>query len=352
MKLHKNIKVLSLYIDGELDRKLSDSVAAHLEACEECRTAVERLTETKKLLAETQTVRPPANLAKQIMDSIPETASTPLRARKLYLPALGTIALLVVVSLVTFNRNQVIKRAQGVQIAKAPVQEKPADATGIAAVPELQYEKSTVDEVKGGNDKKLASGPEEYRESFNFEDKSTAVEKSVNELPALSKADRDAESEVKEAEKTKSVYAVTAVTPSSELKKEEQFCIVGEDGKAVCENISRDSVRKEVLKTASAKPLPNAIVIRNSREWTSIWTAQNTAQNLTLPLPDVDFKEKMVVAVPSRQAENEYTVVNAIEEKDKIIIQYKEQPLQKITPLPYQLNVVNQKPAVELQKLD
>ncbi len=338
MKLHKNIEIFSLYIDGELDKKLADSVAAHLETCEECKTAVERLAETKKLLSETQTVQPPANLVKQIMDSIPETAPRALPVRKFYFPVLGTIALLIAVSLITFNRTHGIKGAQGVQVAKAPVNEKSAEVIEETA-PSSLISKAEKPAVFAGADADTA--------------KVKMDEASVREKGEV--ADERVRMGEEFAVKKEKAIPQESKNSASPESAEGEFCYIGADGKSVCEDTSGKTAISLAAKTAGMarkEPFPNAIVIRNGKEWTSIWTAQNTAQNLTLPLPDVDFREKMVVAVPSIQANNEYTVVNTLEEKDKIIIQYKEQPLQKISPPPYQLNVVNQKPSVELQKID
>ncbi|MBN1445351.1 MAG: zf-HC2 domain-containing protein [Candidatus Omnitrophica bacterium] len=338
MNLHKNIKILSLYMDGELDKRLADSVAAHLETCEECRAAVERLKETKKLLSGTQPVQPPANLAKQIMERIPREKPSALPVKRFYVPALGTLALLIAASLVMFNRSQVTQRAQGLQTAKAPVNEK-TDGVIEETAPSSLISKAEKPAVFARSDADMAK---EKTDEFSVREKGVAASEKLRSAEEFAVK----KEEVSNAERKSAAPAESA---------EGEFCYIGGDGKTVCEDTSGKTAISLAAKTAGMArkaAFPNAIVIRDGKEWNSIWNTQNTAQNLTLPLPDVNFKEKMVVAVPSIQADNEYTVVNTLEEKDKIIIQYKEQPLQK-TPLPpYQLNVVNQKPSVEFQKID
>ncbi|GEM_PF-1655825 len=348
MKLHGNMRLFSLYIDGELDKKLKDSVALHIETCDECRKTVEMLKGTRDLLSRTGRIQAPADLARDIMDNIPETKPSALPVKKFYLPVFGTIALLIAAFLVMHNRTQEI------QIARAPVHERPPETAKGAAIPELQQEKRPVDEVKRKNEEETVSQPGAYHKPFALKEKGTSLEKPVDRLSDTSRA-REGTKVIAREEGTGKALAGAASAPSSSLKTEGQYCIIGEGGKKVCSSassVSDEVSGTETAKITEARPLPNAMVIRDKKEWSSIWNTQNTLQNLTLPLPDVDFKEKMVVAVPSRQADNEYTVVNTIEEKDKIVVQYKELPLQKLAPPPYQLNVVNKKPSVEFQKID
>ena len=140
------------------------------------------------------------------------------------------------------------------------------------------------------------------------------------------------------------------ILPKKE-RAEEKTLVVTEPAAKAPAAVMKSSAG-ETMRLGCARPMSDAIVIRNADEWKKIWYKQNTAQNLSLPLPEVDFKQKMVVAIPSRIEGKEYAVVNTIEDKDKIVVEYKELPLQKLAPPPYQLNVVNQKPAVELQKVD
>ena len=126
----------------------------------------------------------------------------------------------------------------------------------------------------------------------------------------------------------------------------------------------------------SADKKSGFLVIRNKTEWEKAWNSQNTSQNLSLPLPEVDFKKQMVVALPTNQAGDEYKIVKTEEKPDRIIVQYRTtrpavdrllssgaQPedgnasnlsvQEKVRTIPpYQLEIVNIRPNVELQKLD
>ncbi|MFA7328675.1 MAG: hypothetical protein WC081_04120, partial [Candidatus Ratteibacteria bacterium] len=97
------------------------------------------------------------------------------------------------------------------------------------------------------------------------------------------------------------------------------------------------------------------LVIHNKTDWENAWNLQNTSQKLSLPLPEVDFQKQMVIALPTNQAGREYKIVKTEEKPDRIVVRYRvtlpRQDEFGIVP-PYQIEVVNTRPSVELQKLD
>ncbi|MFA6029649.1 MAG: zf-HC2 domain-containing protein [Elusimicrobiota bacterium] len=62
MSAHEESRLLSAYIDGELDRDERHRVEAHLGACASCRAREERLSEVKWAMAAARPHRAPADL--------------------------------------------------------------------------------------------------------------------------------------------------------------------------------------------------------------------------------------------------------------------------------------------------
>ncbi len=110
------------------------------------------------------------------------------------------------------------------------------------------------------------------------------------------------------------------------------------------------------LARSRAAAAPANLLIRNSRDWSRLWQTQNTVQNLSLPLPPVDFKKQMVVAVPTRQENRAYQVLRSEEKADRVIIYYRDVTTEKCDKdeappePPYQVQVVNVRSRVEFQK--
>jgi len=108
---------------------------------------------------------------------------------------------------------------------------------------------------------------------------------------------------------------------------------------------------RRAVKVQAADQLPPHLLIKEKSQLEKIWSAQN----LSAPLPAVDFKRQLVLAFPRVSGEKRYQIV-ALEEKDNIlVISYMESSGEKdekeILP-PYQIFVVNQLPQIEFQKVE
>jgi len=325
MKLHGNAEIISLYMDGRLDEKLRASLESHLKDCGECREILARMQETRTLIAGAAPVKPPATLERDIIAGLPERKTFSLFFRRIYLPAIGTLAVMVIASLLI---REYLPREIELQIAKTPVREqdiadKDINESGRKKI-ETQTDFHVAEKSKESPVHSESSGPPQAPEG-----KTVPADRPIAEIGREEKCIMPAE-EKREAEKTMIARESAAGKPAAVMKA------------------SKD----EAISLAYRKTAFSPIVIRSEDEWKKIWHTQNTMQNLSLPLPEVDFREKMVVAVPSRIEDREYLVVNTVEKADKIVVEYRELPLQQPAPAPYQMNVVNRKPAVELQKID
>lgn len=322
MKLHGNVTILSLYMDGRLDVKTRSLLESHLKDCRDCREILAGMRETSELISGTAPVRHPDGFEDKIIAGLPKkTAPAILSVRRIYIPALGTLAVLLAVSLFIMERTNTDR---AFKIAKKTVSEESGTDNSFN---ELETHKNiqvpSVSEKSG----EVTPGSETTGQPVP-EDKKILSEKQ--------EADR--------------VTISGGVLPQKEKKAEEQICPEPAKTSAAVMKPSADEAPGMALR-GNKTPL-TAIIIRNADEWKEVWHTQNTVQNLSLPLPEVDFKEKMVVALPSKTEDKEYVVVKTLEEKDRIVVEYRERPLQKSQPPPYQLNVVNRKPVVELQNID
>lgn len=96
---------------------------------------------------------------------------------------------------------------------------------------------------------------------------------------------------------------------------------------------------------------PPHTVIRNEKEWANIWRLQNAGRNVSALVPEVDFNNKMVVAIISQDDKSEY-IITEVEEKENgvIIICAGTSLTHKNPPLPlYQFRIVPAKPTVTFQ---
>jgi hypothetical protein len=345
MKIHRNIEILSLYMDGELDKKLKDVVESHLQDCSECREILARMQKTKGLMEETPPVNAPAYLEKEILDSLPSKKVPSLSPFKKFSVGAVTFTVLLLASLLLFNRY----KTEDIQIAMSPEQIKELEKKighrrdmyedGMdASKPSFGTMKEKGETVPSSE---IQAEPDASEKDRRFEDRSLLKEGGLVD-------------EKKGADKIKECEEVTSE------KQEESLKVGTEDFKRKADSekptggriYGRAATPTEGIGLSTVEKAPVSVIIKNEGDWQKIWHVQNTAQNLSLPLPEVDFKDKMVVALLSRIKDKEYIVVNTIEEKDKIIVEYKEIPLQKSAPPPYQLNVVSQKPVVTLQKVE
>ena len=294
----KNQKLLSAYVDEMLSEKAKKSFTVHLDSCPECRKALQELELLRELLREFPEKDPGPGFETAILSRVREkkTEFVALRSwsRRVSYGLTGLALLLIV----TIYLQKPVLPPQ-LEVVRSPAPE------GIVA------EKKKA--VSVADQKTPAPEP------------SSMKAKVTAEMPA-------------------------AVSPSISSAVREEYAAVPEkeSGKAAAPVALRKSAE---ISTDSAFQL---LVIRDKTDWARTWNVQNTGQNLSLPLPEVDFTKQMVVALPTNQAGRAYKIVKTEEKPDRIIVQYQtispEKDETEIRP-PYQIEVVNTKPNVELQKL-
>ncbi len=293
----KNQKLLSAYVDGMLSEKAKKSFAAHLDFCTECRKALRETELLRELLREFPEKDPGLGFETAILSRVREkkTEAVVLRGwsrRVSY--GLAGLALLLIVAI--YLQRPVLPPQ--LEVVRSPAPEGP------------------VTEKK----------------------KAVSVAKQKTRAPQPSSVEEKLKSEPR---------AVPQVGAS----------MSGLEYAAVPEKEAGKAAAPAALRKAaeiSADNESRLLVIRNRTDWENTWSVQNTRQNLSLPLPEVDFTKQMVVALPTNQAGRAYKIVKTEEKPDRIIVQYRAAAPEKdetgILP-PYQIEVVNTKPSVELQKL-
>lgn len=334
MKIHGNIKTLSLYMDKRLDMKLANKVEAHIDACPDCRETLQKMIMARDWLSVTEAVKPPPSLEKEIIKKIYSPGRSFFPAKKLFF-ALGCAAV-IFASFFLMHKDQ-----PSMRLASAPDE---------ALTEEPLYDAEPSKERPARKETEAMPAGKPVKTDKPLRQTAAAPEVKAPELSIA--ADDEAAEHIALKEEARS-----PLTAEKDIKVEEpSFARARSEPSGQALSAGSKYITSEVANKESpasvGKNIPEPIIIKSAEDWNKIWNIQNSAQNLSLALPEVDFNQKMVVAIPSIENNREYFVVNTVEEKDKIIVQYKEQPLQKSHPLPYQINIVPQKPAVELQKID
>ncbi|HNS33172.1 MAG TPA: zf-HC2 domain-containing protein [bacterium] len=359
MNIHNNTELLSLYMDGKLDKGLAGKLEAHMKICRECRETFQKMAQARCYISTVEPVEPTLNLEKEILENIHSERNLSLFPSGKFSLALGALAAVLFVSLLFTGKFKKEDIRLAMTPEETPMEEEYKSVDSGATTEQTEKGddvKITIDRDKTPDAPEIphqepvllaksaptVSGKFEVpadKASVNSKIMAGQLDESEMETPELKKAE-----EINEME---SPVSRELIKPPEKTRKEKSSSLM---------EIRSERQDKPLPSAASVgtdfDKLPSAIVIRDNKDWNRIWMTQNAAQNLSLKLPEVDFSRKMVVAIPSREAGREYSVVNTVEEKDRIVIQFKEQSLQKPVPPPYQINVVNQKPTVELQKLD
>jgi len=312
----KNRKLFSAYVDGMLPEKAKKSFAGHLDSCPECRKALKELELLRELLREFPEKHPGPGFETAILSRVREKPgvialrSWPRRASY----GLAGLALLLIVTI----------------YLQKPVLPPQLEITRTPAPERLVVEKKKAEPVS--------------------EQKSPASTKRkvVSGTDALAN---------KDAEKPSAPSLVEGKLKSEMLPVPQVADSLNSAGYASAPEKEAGKHAVAFRKTAeiSTDKESRLLVIRNKTDWENAWNFQNTSQNLSLPVPEVDFKKQMVVALPTNQAGVEYKIVKTEEKPDRIIVQYRATlPVKNESGIipPYQIEVVNTRPSVELQKLD
>jgi len=331
MNCHKNKKLLSAYLDRMLDKQNEEKVKKHLDSCTECRKIIGEMEMVRGLLKKLEKVEPAPDFEAQILSRIeekkPKGFSISPFPKYLSYGISGLVVLLVVFSLFKKPVTQT-----EFQIAKAP---KPIHETKKEIPAGVPLPTSSFHKTRESISPPLSS-PLEEKTSREGEDYSIPL---ADEEKQITLADR-------KDEKIDKLEFDLPQKPASEKSISEEKKVMAKGKLSLSRYSTVGSSR------ISPVPPPN-IIIRNNEDWGKIWNVQNTVQNLSLPVPEVDFKNQMVIAVPSRKENVQYKIVKTEEQKDKIIVQYKESKDKIIVPPPpYQIKVVNSKPEVEFQRIN
>ncbi len=327
----KNQKLFSAYIDGMLPERAKKSFAGHLDSCPECRKALQELELLRELLREFPEKHPGPGFETAILSRVREKPEvTALRGwsrRVSY--GLAGLALLLIVTL----------------YLQKPVLPPQSEIVRTPAPGGLVAEKKKAEPVSREN----PPAPAEQ----NIVSKPDALMDKDAEKPSASSAvvsERQVQAPAPSLAEGRKVKLGSLPAPQA------AGSLAGAGYAAVPEKeIGRAAVALQKTTEISADKESRFLVIRNKTDWEKAWNFQNTSQNLSLPLPEVDFKKQMVVVLPTNQAGRDYKIVKTEEKPDRIIVQYRatlpRQDEVGIIP-PYQLEVVNTRPSVELQKLE
>ena len=343
MNCHKNKKLLSAYLDRMLDKQNEEKVKKHLDSCTECRKIIGEMETVRGLLGKLEKVEPAQDFEAQILSRIegkkPKVFSISPFPKYLSYGISGLVVLLIVFSLFKKPVTQT-----EFQIAKVP---KPINETKKEIPAEVPLTASPLPKTRE-NAPPLLSSPLEGEDSGEGEDYNIP---SVDAEKQITLADR------KDEEIDKLEFDLSK--PASEKSIAEEKKVMAKTLPLACHSRESGNLKGEIALrygTAGSSRIhpasPPNIIIRNNKDWGKVWNVQNTVQNLTLPVPKVDFKNQMVIAVPSRKENIQYEIIKTEEQKDKIIVQYKESKDKIIAPPPYQIKIVNSKPEVEFQKIN
>ncbi|MCX5641826.1 MAG: hypothetical protein NTY10_01075 [Candidatus Omnitrophica bacterium] len=112
-------------------------------------------------------------------------------------------------------------------------------------------------------------------------------------------------------------------------------------------SVITEKISRAAAETSFSDPPPHT-VIRNKKEWANIWRLQNASRNISALLPEVDFSAQMVVLIISQDDKSEYTITEAEENKNGMIIRCERTSLtHQNPPMPlYQFRIIDAKPTV------
>ncbi|MFH2069103.1 MAG: zf-HC2 domain-containing protein [Candidatus Omnitrophota bacterium] len=325
----KNQELLSAYVDGMLSEKVKKYFTGHLDSCPECQKALQELELLRKLLREFPEKHPGPGFETAILSRVREKSEvTSLRSwlrRVSY--GLAGLALLLIVTI----------------YLQKPVLPPQLEITRTPPSGGLTAERKKTDSIS-------RQAPSPAEQSIMF--KPDALPDKDEEKPAAPSAvvsERQVQAPAPSLTEEKLKSEIPGVPRAGDSLAGSEYAAVPE------KETGMTAVALKKAVGISAGKESQFLVIRNKTDWEKAWNFQNTSQNLSLPLPEVDFKKQMVVAIPTNQAGVEYKIVKTEEKPDRIIVQYRitlpGQGEAEIIP-PYQLEVVNTRPSVELQKLD
>lgn len=292
----KNQEVLSAYLDGMLPEERKSRVKGHVESCPECSQIIREMEAIRRLLAEYPEKDPGVGFETAVLNQVKERG-LPVSFRnwsRRISYSLGGLALFLII-LVLVQRPSIqppLEKDKSLELSRMVTAEK-ENSTLPATKPEI-------------SDKSVVLPGEVYPDQ----------------------------------------KSVKLKTEKQEVKQPE---LASET--AVKKETARGGIALKSTDGPAIHPAPQNIVIRNKKDWEGIWLTQN----LTLPLPKVDFRKQMVIAVPSIQNGQEYQVIKTEEKENLTIVYYQVIPLNKDTAQtilpPYQIKIVNTQPIVEFQQV-
>lgn len=361
---HLSRDILSVHLDGLLEGAELRDAEKHLAYCPDCAKALCEMKAVKELLAGVSEEDPGAAFARSVLDRLDTGKQGSPFLRPAWKLAFSFASAVVIFMGILLFRDQTNRP---MELAKT---EKPA--LGQAAPP-LRQELKAIEpsrEKVGRKDvaqppaASSASGegtasapPSEMKQRPAFAGKSEAMGKEVwtadkkTDTDALARKEEFLASQSKEGGMDNRKVLADRVIPtektaSPETEKSSRMLTA-----AKLKDEGRGETTMAIQENLRQKP-PTYIVIRNAEEWGRIWNTQNVSQNLSLPLPKVDFASQMAIALPSRQDNQVLRILKADERKDRIVIHYRADPAEKKkgADIPaYRIQIVPNRPTVELQ---
>lgn len=326
----KNQKLLSAFVDEMLPEKAKKAFTSHLESCPECRKALQEMELLRELLREFPEKHPGLGFETAILSRVREKSEiNSLRnwSRRVSYGLAGLVLLLIVT---LYIQKPVLP-------PKLDVVRMPSPNGSV--VTEKKAELVPEEKPRSPVRQNALSGP------------GLPVGKDAERASALPTVVPESQSRTSASSSTEEKLKAGTTQPAPQAAAS----LITKEYKAVSEKeIGEQGLLQKTGGISGDKESP-LLVIRNKADWEKAWNFQNTIQNLSLPLPEVDFKKQMVVVLPTNQAGREYKIVKTEEKPDRIIVQYRvTTPKQTadVIVAPYQIEVVNTRDSVELRKLD
>jgi hypothetical protein len=331
------LKLLSNYIENDLDEKNRKEVEYHLSICGKCKKEFEDLCKTVEMIKNLPKYTIPSSVLTKINKKIEERKTfwekiSPFSFRI----SLGTISLVIIV-LVSFQLYRYVSVNE-----KKIIKEYKLDSSKKETIRKL--EKKSKDRFEGETDKLEALKKE------------VSKDKNVISDGILKEGLRGGEvvSNNKRAEKSlkKDILSLGMVKESkpelSELKTSEK----GKDTEFELSSSSEVFRRKESKEFSELKGVicnfkeKDNFIIKTQSDWENLWKKAFPEQEI----PRIDFDKKMVVAIFSGEKQTGGYEINIKEinyEKDKIIVKISESTPSKdafvITAItsPFHIKVIN-----------
>jgi len=310
----------------EMEPQAGKELREHVRTCSHCQEKLQQWEKIQTWLKEYGQVVPPAGLEGEIVARVVSQRETTRRFR----PGLVVAAAAGVTCLLIFLWRFSLSRPTC--LVKAPaLPERPELAR---PVPKARLEKPL---LKTPVRKEVKTLPAK-------EEPATVVQTESGENQVSSRGEK-----ILPEEPARLTEAVSSAAREKIVRKEISFSAAADSDRLASRNAAGLS---PPVKGEEKQPGPPPyLLIKEKAELEKIWAVQNQSQNLSLPVPAVDFTSQMVLAVASTSGGKQYRVVSVEEKDDTLLVNYDEAPVRQDKTgenlPPYQVSVVNQRSRIE-----